>query len=68
LNASGEPTLVISRALELGKAETDPAAARVPVVTTLPDGGRIVEYLTPEEAARRAASASPTPPGQPPIR
>jgi len=63
LGTDGKPWLTLDRAVKVkpeGVAE-EPRQRRVPVVHTLPDGSRIVEYITSEEAVSRGLPAEGKP-------
>lgn len=69
LGADGKPWMIVEKRLQVNQPPPDKAAERVPVVQTLPDGTRIVDYLTRKEALARGlpaegkpAPATPSPP------
>lgn len=70
LGADGKPWLIVERQLLVNQPPADPDAQRVPVVQTLPDGTRIVDYMSRKEALARgfpaAGKPAPSPPRPPP--
>lgn len=63
LGADGKPWMVVEKQIQVNQPPPDKAAERVPVVQTLPDGTRIVDYLSRKEALARGlpAEGKPTP-------
>lgn len=63
LDDEGKPWLVVTKEVTLNEPQSEPQAPsrRVPIVQILPDGTRIVEYITSAEAVARGLSAE----GQP---
>jgi hypothetical protein len=59
LEADGRPWLVATHEMKLAEAAPSAAPRRVPVVRTLPDGSRIVEYMSESEVAGQPAPPRP---------
>lgn len=69
LGQDGKPWLIMEREVKVNQAEpAEPSQRRVPVVRTLPDGTRMVEYMTSEEAVKRGLPPEgvPAPPSERP--
>jgi hypothetical protein len=62
IGKDGKPWLIIDKEVKLNQVNADPGAQRrVPVVQTLPDGTRIVEYISSAEALARGLPAAGKP-------
>ncbi len=69
LDSNGNRTMSLEQRLEFNRASSEAGQSRVPVVQTLPDGRKVVSYMTRQQAEDRGLGEDGLPlPSNPPVR